>query len=94
MLTIILKYPCILNICSQNSTFYLQPENSGRIARFFVANMLNNIIEIIGDNCLDLSKEVIKKTSKAIILTNIHTNCNLFMLSPMIVLIDQKVIFF
>lgn len=61
---------------SRNSTFYLQTENSERIGRFSFANRLNNIIETLGDNWLDLSEELMKKTVKAVILTSIPAKCN------------------
>ena len=40
------------------------------------ANRVNNIIETLGDNWLDLSEELKKKTLKAVILTSIPAQCN------------------
>ena len=60
----------------RNSTFYLNPENSRKIGKFSFANRLNNIIEMLGDNWLDLNLEMVKKTLKIVIKNNIPAKCD------------------
>jgi hypothetical protein len=60
----------------RNSTLYLNPENSRKIGKFSFANQMNNIIEILGDNWLDLNLEMMKKTLKIVIKNNIPAKCD------------------